>query len=317
MRQNNPSQDMGFMQSEKKLQYVILLVSLILTGKFTGAFLTNSLALFSDSWHLATDLASLIISWWGLRIARRAANVQYTFGYYRCSILTALINNLSLIGISLYILSRAVIRYFHPVSVEPTGMIAFAILGLAINSIIVFILQGNSENMNVKSVFLHFVGDALADIGVLLGGTIIYFTGYFNIDTLLSAVLSCLILKSAVKMTIIGIKVILEAAPDGMSVHDLKQAVQSIHGVVTVKDLHVWSLSMEKLTMTAHVCIQESEFKDCEIILHNIQDLLLERFNIVHSVIQFEHSPCSSCYHSKPDHRTQCAMCIDEFSQSN
>jgi cobalt-zinc-cadmium efflux system protein len=205
----------------------------------------------------------------------------------------------------------------HPVTVEPTGMIAFASLGLIVNSIIVLTLRGNSENMNIKSVFLHFTGDALADIGVLLGGALICFSGWSGIDTLLSAILSCLILRSAIKMTIVGIKIILEAAPEKIAITDVKQSITDINGVVAVSDIHIWSLSMETLAMTAHVCIPDSDIGKSEVILHDIQHLLKQRFNIGHSTIQFEHNPCSSCFHSKPDHQSKCDMCIDNCSEVN
>ena len=298
-------------QSQKKIFIALLIVGAIFVGKLAGAFITNSLALFSDSWHLATDIASLIISWWGLKQAAKPATHKHTFGHYRHGILAALINNLSLILISLFILYSAVQRYLNPVAVEPKGMIVFAILGLAANSMILLFLRGNRNNMNVKSAFLHFLGDALADVGVLLGGIIIYFTGWMGIDTLLSAILACLILRSAVKMSLECISIFLEAAPKGINPKEVKDNIVALPGVEDVRDLHVWSLSNEVLSMTAHVSVVETDLVKCEELLHEIQHLLHDRFNINHSTVQFEHIPCSSCYHSKKDHITHCLMCID------
>lgn len=304
------------MQSERKLLISILLVSFILVAKFVGAFLTNSLALFSDSWHLVTDLASLIISWFGLKASLKPATYKHTFGHYRHGILTALINNISLIFISIFILYKAVGRFLHPVAIEPKGMMIFAILGLAVNTFIILNLKDN-HNMNVRSAFLHFMGDALADIGVLTGGIIIYFTGWMGIDTLLSAMLACLILKSALKMTIECINIFLEAAPKNISIEQIKERIQSIEGVLAVNDVHVWSLSVEVLAMTGHICVQDCSLKECEEILHNIQHLLQDDFGIGHSTIQFESSPCSSCFHSKSDHGFSCNMCIDQCPEKS
>lgn len=111
--------NIGTIQSERKLFITLILVSCIFAGKLIGAYVTNSLALFSDSWHLLTDIASLLISWWGLKQARKSATYQYTFGFYRHGVLTALINNVSLIVISIFIFYKAVNRYFHPTEVEP------------------------------------------------------------------------------------------------------------------------------------------------------------------------------------------------------
>jgi cobalt-zinc-cadmium efflux system protein len=306
------SSDYGFKKSEKKVFYTAILVSIIFAGKFTGAFMTHSLALFSDSWHLLTDIASLLISFWGLRIATKPANCKYTFGYYRFSILTALVNNLSLIIISIYILYKAILRYFNPVDVQPVGMIIFSILGLIVNTIIVLNLKENSSNMNVKSVFLHFLGDALSDIGVLIGGVIIYFTHLSGVDTLLSSILACLILRNAFKMAVECIKILLEAAPEEVCIDDLKKSIKELGGIVEVTDVHIWSLSKEILSMTAHISLKEYNIGNCEVKLHDIQHLLKDKFNIDHSTIQFEQCTCGSCFHSKADHQYCCNMCIDK-----
>lgn len=299
------------LKSRKKILFSTILILVVFSGKLTGAFITNSLALFSDSWHLLTDLVALVISWWGLKATEKLATPRYTFGYYRFSILTALTNNILLVIISIFILYKAFIRFLNPVEVKPEGMIIFAVVGLIVNSIIVFNLRKNLSNMNVKSVFLHFMGDTLGDIGMFTGGIIIYFTGLSGIDTLLSAILACLILRSAIKMALECTKILLEAAPKDIPIDDLKQSIKQIDKVTDVTDIHVWSLSKETPALTAHVCVAERDLKKCEEILHKIQHLLKDKYNIAHSTIQFEHEKCSSCFHSKPDHEQECGMCID------
>ncbi|MDA8226748.1 MAG: cation diffusion facilitator family transporter [Desulfitobacterium hafniense] len=314
---NTCETEMGLLQSKRKIFFSVLMVATILLGKLFFAYRTNSLALFSDSWHLVTDLASLVISWLGLKYALKPANDKYTFGHYRHGILTALINNLLLIFISLFIFYQAFLRYLNPIRIEPTGMILISILGLAINCLIVFILKENANNLNVKSAFLHFAGDALADIGVLIGGVIIYFTGWTGIDTLLSAILACLILKSAVAMTIECIQILLEATPKNTNIKKIRNSMKSIDGVIDVTDIHVWSLSAEIMSLTAHVCIKRLNIKECEEILHMIQHLLIDNYGIKHSTLQFEHAPCSSCFHSKKEHLSNCIMCIDSSRRKN
>lgn len=307
----------GMVQSERKVFITLILVSCIFAGKFIGAFVTNSLALFSDSWHLLTDIASLIISWWGLKQARKSATYQYTFGFYRHGVLTALINNVSLIVISVFIFCKAVDRYLHPAQVEPGGMILLAVFGLIINCVIVLGLRQNTKNINVKSVFIHFLGDALSDCGVLLGGIIIFYTGLNDVDTLLSAILACLILGNAVKMTMECVKILLERAPSTIPIEELIESMKQIEGIVSVTDLHIWSLSMENIAMTAHICFKSEQVADCETVLHEVQHLLKDKYRIDHSTIQFEHSTCSSCYHNKPDHCKYCAMCIDSCKKAD
>lgn len=315
IREEKETNNFKILKSKRKIFYTFMLVSIIFFGKFTGAIITHSLALFSDSWHLLTDIVSLIISWWGLKISTRRANSRYTFGYYRFGILTALINNVSLIVISLVIFYKAIQRYLHPVHVQPAGMIIFAMLGLTVNIIIVRNLRDNSNNMNVKSTFLHFIGDALSDTGVLLGGIIIYFTKLSGVDTLLSAILACLILKNAATMTVECVKILLEAAPENIPINDVRKSIKNIENVREVTDMHIWSLSKEVLAITAHVSVKEQNVTICEDTLHKIQHLLKEKFNIDHSTIQFEHFTCSSCFHSKEGHKGNCMMCIDRCEQ--
>lgn len=308
---NQPSSYGTMAQSQKKLSYTIVLVSLVMVAKFIGAYKTNSLALLSDSWHLATDLASLIISWWGIRSALKPASATYSYGYCRYSVLTALINNVSLIFISLYIFYQAILRSFHPAEIKPDGMILLAVIGLIVNLIIIRVLGHHSKNANIKSVFLHFAGDALSDVGVLIGGIVILITGLHGIDTILSAALACLILKNAVSMLHECIKILLEAVPKSISIEELRQTLKETQGIIDVKDIHVWSLSMETLAMTAHICIHPSDMNCYESILHKVQHLLKDQFGIEHSAIQIETMPCSSCYHSKPDHGFGCNLCVD------
>jgi cobalt-zinc-cadmium efflux system protein len=304
-------EDISIHQSQKKIFISISLVGGILALKLCFAVFTNSLALFSDSWHLITDFASLIISWWGLKIATKQADSKNTFGYYRYSVLTALINNLSLITISLFIFYKAVNRFLHPVTVEPQGMIIVAIVGLIVNLAIIINLRQNTNNLNVRSAFLHFAGDALADLGVLLGGIVIIFTGWSKVDTLLSSILACLILKSAVKMTWECLRIFLESVPCHVSIKELRSSILAIDGVQGVTDIHVWSISQEVTAMTTHAWVTELNKEQTLELLHKIQHTCYEKFGVAHSTIQFEYCACSSCFHNRIDHKKQCSMCID------
>lgn len=307
----NSSHDFYLQQSKRKILYSIGLVGILFILKLCGGLFANSLALLSDSLHLITDFFALLISWIGLKITSKPANVNYTYGHYRHSIFSAFMNNVFLIIISIFILYKAFVRYFHPVPVESSLMIIFSGLGIIINTLILFNLRSNAENINVKSALLHFMGDAVADISVLIGAVIIYFSGITVIDTFLSAVLSILILKSAVKMALECIQIFLEAVPKNISLKELQQAIEKVDKIISVKDLHVWSLSQEVVAMTAHVSTTENDLIARENLIHEIQHLLRNEFNITHSTIQLENSPCSSCFHNKPDHKEKCALCID------
>lgn len=304
-------QDNSLQQSEKKILHSIILVGLLFMLKLWGGLSSKSLALLSDSLHLITDFFALIISFIGLRMSSKPANKKYTFGHFRHSILTALINNMFLIGISIFILYEAAKRYFNPVVVESKTMIVFSILGIIVNLIIYFNLRKDATNMNVKTALLHFIGDGLSDLFVLIGAIVIYYTGLMFIDVLLSAILSLLIMRSAIKMLIECIKIFLEAVPEEIVIEELEDDILAVKSVLAVRDLHVWSLSKEMISLTAIVTTSIDDPQKREDLLHVLQHLLRDEFNIVHSTIQLEMDPCSSCYHSKEDHKEDCLMCID------
>lgn len=300
--------------SQKKILKSIMFVGIVFVFKLFGGLFANSLALLSDSLHLVTDLIALLISWFGLRVTQRPASHEYTFGYYRHSILTAFINNALLIIISVFILYKAVMRYFNPIPVESTLMIFFSVLGVIINTFILLTLKGSNDNINVQSAFLHFLGDITGDICVLVGAIIIYFTGLNMIDTLLCGILSIIILRSAVKMSYECIKIFLESTPSDISINEVCTEIKSVNKVLSIRDIHIWSLSKEVKSMTALICVDEEYIKSSEDVIHQIQHTLKEKFNIHHSTIQVESSPCGSCFHSKDDHKSKCNMCIDSSS---
>lgn len=304
-------ENINLKQSEKKILHSIALVSLLFCLKLWGGLSSKSLALLSDSLHLVTDFFALIISFIGLRMSSKPANRKYTFGHFRHSILTALINNMFLIGISMFILYEAIKRYFNPVIVESKTMMIFSILGIIVNIIIYLNLRGDSNNMNVKTALLHFIGDGLADLFVLIGAIIIYFTKIMFIDVFLSAILSIIIMRSAIKMFIECVKIFLEAVPEEIIIEDLEEELLKVENIIAIRDIHVWSLSKEMISLTAIISTSIDDPIMRENLIHELQHLLRDSFNIVHSTIQLERSPCSSCYHSKEDHNEECTMCID------
>ena len=168
---------------QKQLLSTIILASTVLAGKTVGIFTTNSLALFSNLFYLVLGLVILILN----------ANFKYTYKFYKCD---SLITNICLIIISLFILYNALLRYLNNTSVLPGGIIIFSIYGLLINSIIVRNLQGHYDNTTTEKLFSFLLSDALVNIGMLIGGVVIYFTGWHGIDSLLSIILASLILKT-------------------------------------------------------------------------------------------------------------------------
>jgi len=287
------------MQSRKSLGYATLLTAAHFSAKLIGGYLTNSLALISDAWHLLTDLLSLILSWWAVKKTAQPPNDWATFGFHRVGILAALINNVSLVVVSFYILYQAYLRFLNPQSIETTGMSLLALMGIGISAVIVFLVNdGAKNNLNIRSVWLHFAGETLASVGVFVGGILIVFTGWFWVDTLLSAVLGLTILSGAITMLRQITIILLEGVPQNISIQDVSKCLRQIRCVVAARDIHVWCLAEEKIALSAHVQIaRDISLSQTEPILSEIKSELAHEFNITHVSIQFELCECSDCHH--------------------
>jgi len=262
--------------------------------------LTNSLALISDAWHLLTDLLSLILSWWAVNKTAQPPNDWATFGFHRVGILAALINNVSLVVVSFYILYQAYLRFLNPQSIETTGMSLLALMGIGISAVIVFLVNDGAKiNLNMRSVWLHFAGETLASVGVFVGGILIVFTGWFWVDTLLSAVLGLTILRGAITMLRQITIILLEGVPENISIQDVSKCLKQIRCVVAARDIHVWCLAEERVALSAHVEIaRDISLSQTEPILAEIKFELASKFNITHVSIQFELCECSDCHHT-------------------
>jgi cobalt-zinc-cadmium efflux system protein len=287
------------MQTAKSLGVATMLTALHFTIKLIGGYLTNSLALISDAWHLLTDLLSLIISWWAIKKSIQPPTEWATYGFHRVGILVALINNVSLIAISFYILYQAYERFLHPENIEPAGMTLLATLGIVISAVIVYLVNdGAKNNLNMRSVWLHFAGETVASLGVLIGGVVIYYTGWYWVDTLMSGVLGLTILRGAFVMLHDITIILLEGIPNKLSITDIANCLKCIPNINAARDIHIWCLAEENVALSAHIEVSSDvRISQTEPLLIEIKDMLALKFNITHVNIQFELHECSDCHH--------------------
>lgn len=272
-------------------QEKIITISFIITltmfiTQLIGGFLTNSLAILSDAWHLSTDLLALLLSWFAIRQTRKPANEKHTYGYHRYGSLAALINGLTLIGISLFIAYQSIVRLIHPSHVHSTGMIGLASIGFLATLLITLILRNDQENINVKSTFLHFLGDVLSYFSIIIGGIIIYFTDLHWIDPLLSGIFALIILRNAWAITRDASLILLEAVPENLSIQAIKQRLLIEPEIIKVLDLHVWGLSNQHISLSTHLTILNMEFQQTGALIHRIEEILYKEFGIAHTTIQ-------------------------------
>jgi cobalt-zinc-cadmium efflux system protein len=279
----------------RKLLYGIILSFTILIVEIIGGLLSNSLALLSDAGHVLTDVVALGLSWYGVRQAARPSDHRMTFGYHRTGIIIAIVNALSIFAIAGVILYEAYRRFQQVQEVNSPLMMGIALVGLIANVIVVFWLHGEQKgNLNVQSAFWHAFGDALASIGVIVGGLIIFITGLYWIDPLVSVIISLIILSSAWKILREGFRVILESTPKDVDIQAMIAALKQVPGVKDVHDIHVWSISAELRSMNGHILVDDVSTSQAEEIRTKVEDIVREQYHVGHTTLQMECNSCNS-----------------------
>jgi len=254
----------------------------------------HSLALLSESGHNVSDFLALLLSLAAVYFQSRPADDARTFGYQRAGVLAAFINAATLIVISLWIAFEAVHRLSNPVAVQPRLMMIVAAAGVLMNGVIAALLWGVARDVNLRSAFLHMAGDTLSTAAVIAGGAGILWTGKNWIDPVLSLLIAALILWSSFGIVRETLNILLEGAPRGISLPDIRAGMEAVEGVVNVHDLHVWSLGSQSRALACHVQIADIPPSESACILMNLNHVLKDHFHIRHTTIQFEHIGCEA-----------------------
>jgi cobalt-zinc-cadmium efflux system protein len=279
--------------SARALRYSLLATLVYVLVTLVAGLRAHSLALLSESGHNVTDLLALLLSWVAVFIQGRPPSMTKTYGYHRAGVLAAFINALTLVAISFYILYEAVLRLTHPVEVHATIMIWVAAAGLLMNGTISWFLFREAHDVNIRSAFIHQLGDTLSTAAVIAGGWGILLTGRHWIDPALSIGIGCLILWSSLGIIRETLNILLEGAPAGISVHQIVLNLCELPGVDDVHDVHVWSIGSDNHALSCHVRIADMPISECEEILRRVTELLASRFHIHHTTIQFENALCT------------------------
>jgi cobalt-zinc-cadmium efflux system protein len=261
--------------------------------ELVGGILSNSLALLSDAAHVFSDSLSLIMSWLAIYLSTRPATSSRTYGYHRTEVFAAFINGISLIAISGWIFYEAVQRFIEPEPVKSKEMLIVATFGFIANMVIVWLFHGEGhKNLNVRSAVLHVIGDALASVGVIVGGVVIYYTGWFVVDPILSCGIGLVVLVGAVRVTREAVHILLEGSPKHADAEKVAACISTIDSVKDVHDMHIWSLCSNYLALSTHVSIAEDARKSSHQLRQEINDKLETQFGIFHTTIQIEQPGC-------------------------
>lgn len=277
--------------NSRMLAIALGLTTAFLIAEVIGAFLFNSLALLSDAAHMFTDSAALAIALAAVKIGQRPADDARTFGYRRFEILAAAFNALLLFAVAGYVLWEGIGRFVEPAEVQSTGMLAVAAVGLVINIIAMKLLSaGKEQSLNVKGAYLEVWADMLGSIGVIVGALIIMFTGWQWIDPLVAIGIGLWVLPRTWILLKDTTQILLEGVPRGMDLAEMRAAIGATPGVAGVHDLHVWSLTSDDHSLSAHVHLAEGA--DFEKVRSTVSAMLHERYEIEHATIQVEREAC-------------------------
>lgn len=277
---------------------VRLQISLAVTLAFVAieaivGWRSGSLALLSDAGHNFTDALALGLSWYALWIATKPASDNNTYGYHRVGILTALFNAVTLIVIALFIFTEAFQLLLHPHSVESGSMIVVASIAFLMNTVIALALRGQAaSDVNVRSAFIHMVGDALSSLGVVAAGIVIHFTRWIYADPLVSLLIGLFILYSSWGIIKETIHILLEGTPRDLNIKALTQAIRDVPGVANVHDLHVWTIGDGMHALSCHLTVHEEAATESSNIVRSVKTLLRLDYQVRHSTIETE---CAGC----------------------
>lgn len=278
------------LSGEKRLFITFAVTVFILTCEAVGGYLSNSLALLSDAGHMVTDALAIALGLAAARISKRPPDKNATLGYQRVGILAALINGLSLLVIAVLIFYESYERFTSPPAVDIPVMLGIAVLGLAGNLAMAFILGHSHEDLNVKSVWLHVLGDTLSSVGVIISGTIIYFTGWIYADPVAGVLIGGIIIWGGVRLVRDTVSIFLNLTPKGFNVEALVKKIAAMPDVLDIHHVHLWAVTHNNVAFSAHILVNDQTLGKVEVTKKKIEEMLKGN-GVGHSTLQIE---CSS-----------------------
>jgi cobalt-zinc-cadmium efflux system protein len=261
----------------------------IMLLEFFGGLITNSLALLSDSGHMLSDASSLALSLAAVYFAAKPASPNKTYGFYRFEILAALFNGITLFIVSGFIMWEAYERFFHPPVVASGTMMIIACVGLGANLLSAWALMRKGDvknNINLRSAYLHVLGDALGSVGAILAGAVMLAFGWYVADPIISVLVAVLILRGAWGIIKHTVHILMEGTPITVNQEEVRETLEQIEGVIEIHDLHIWTITSGLDSLSCHIVMAEDQ--DSQRILQQAIRLIEERFKINHTTIQVE-----------------------------
>jgi len=288
-----PGQGAGHSHSHEEMTSGVLAGAvaatlLLVVAELLGGYLGHSISLVSDALHNLSDIPTLLISWIAVHWAARPADHERTYGYQRAGILAAFTNAILLVLVSLGLFYEAFQRFLHPVAVHESWMIGVSLLALAINGGITLALVRSRRDLNLRSLLIHNFGDAISNIGILVGAFAIRMTGAQWLDPLIGVGIAAMVLWSTKSLLQESANILLEGLPKGIQVETVARSILTIKGIQEVHDIHVWTIGTDMVALSCHVRIPDMHMDESEKILQAVCAKLEQDFHITHITVQFE-----------------------------
>lgn len=280
-------------QTAARLSLALFLTLAFVLIEAAAGFFANSLALLTDAAHNLTDVIALALSWYAVKLTLQPSNSQKTYGYHRAGILVALLNSTTLILIALAVFYEAYRRFLSPPEVRAGVMVGVGLVAVVVNAVTAWLVRRGSErDLNLRSAFVHLMTDVASTVGAVIAGVIIYFTQADWLDPFVSVLIGLLILYNAWGIVRETVDILLEAAPRDLDMDTMVEDMKKVDGVLGVHDLHVWSLTQNLRTMSAHILTADVSISSGAVIQSRVNELVSNRYNIAHATLQLE---CVDC----------------------
>jgi cobalt-zinc-cadmium efflux system protein len=280
----------------------VALVGVELAASYAG----HSMSLLSDAVHNLTDIPTLVISWLATRWAKRPPTSEKTYGYHRAGILAAFVNAILLSLASLFVLGESISRLLHPVTVEANLMLWVGAFALCVNGGITLAVHRGRRDLNMRTVWIHNLGDALSNVAILIGALAICWEGAQWVDPAIGIGIGAMVLWSGYGILRESGHILLEGLPREIRLEEVAAAILHVDGVQEVHDIHIWTLGTDLQALSCHVKIPDMHMEESERVLANIREVLARDFHITHTTIQFERAglPAEGLYMPAPVRRS-------------
>jgi cobalt-zinc-cadmium efflux system protein len=297
---------------EGRFLWALALTVLVLAGEVAGGLWTHSLALLSDAAHVLMDVVALGLSYVAVRMAAQEPSDRHSYGLHRAEVLAAVINGGTLFVIAAGIFWEAGHRLWAPEPVKSLEMLVIAAAGLAVNLVVLLVLRGHDGHghdhhdrdaghehaegpgdLNVRSAWLHVLGDTLSSVGVIVAGLVIWWTGWTVLDPLMSIAIGGVLFFGSGRLLKSGIHILMEGVPEGLHLPEVGQAMAGVPGVRDVHDLHIWSLCPGSIALSAHATVDGVDWERVADVQARLKAVLRDRFHIEHTTIQLECVRCA------------------------